>query len=272
MAGHDTGPADSAAAPAGPPRRHDPIREKYFRAVELAERGSSALFYIAGVLSFAVLLVEKGAHPALSDGTQIAFIVAVATLFFVDVGIRLYWSSWAADERRLDLLSYAYSVPLTHDQTTGYYNNNETDPIRKLGVAVLENSHFSRAIALRMLTRERIQAAVYVVLLLVFSLKRSTDLAFAATAALVVFSEHILSRWLRLEWLRARCDTTYNALYALFHSVPPRSKLHPQALQWFAFYETSKSNAAITLSPKVFQKLNPTLSAEWDAIKKKLNL
>ena len=254
------------------PRRHDPIRERYFRAVELAERGADTLFYIAGILSFGVLLVEKNAHPRAYDATQIAFIVAVGALFAVDVGIRLYWSPWAADERRLDLLSNAYGIPLTHEQTTGYYNNNETDPLRRLGVAVLENSHFSRAIALAMLKRERIQMAVYVILLLVILLNRSTDLAIAATAALVVFSEHILSRWLRLEWLRARCNTTYKCLYALFQSAPARTTLHAHALQWFAFYETSKSNAAITLSPKVFAKLNPRLSKEWEEIKITLGL
>lgn len=258
---------DGAGATADPPRRHDPIREKYFNVVERAERGSSALFYVAGILSFAVLLFEKGTHTLLYDCTQIAFMVAVATLFVIDIGIRLYWSPWAADERRLDLLSNAYGVSLTHEQTMGYYNNNETDPLRRLGVAVLENSHFSRAIALAMLKRERIQMAGYVTLLLVVWLNRSTDLAVAATAALVVFSEHILSRWLRLEWLRARCDTTYKGLYALFHSAPARTKLHAQALQWFAFYETSKSNAAITLSTKVFTELNSRLSKEWEDVK-----
>jgi len=268
----DSGTNDEASVTADPPRRHDPIRERYFKAVELAERGSSALFYVAGILSFAVLLVEKSTRPMVYDCTQIAFIVAVAAMFVVDIGLRLYWSPWAADERRLDLLSNSYRVSLTHEQTTGYYNNNETDPLRRLGVAVLENSHFSRAIALAMLRRERIQMAGYIILLFVVWLNRSTDLAFAATAALVVFSEHTLSRWLRLEWLRARCDTTYKGLYAVFQSAPARTKLHPQALQWFAFYETSKSNAAITFSAKVFTELNPQLSKEWEDITKTLNL
>jgi len=268
----DPGTNDQASASADPSRRHDPIREKYFRVVELAEFVSSVLFYVAGLLSFAVLLFEKHTHPILYDGTQVAFIVAVAALFVVDVGIRLYWSPWAADERRLDLLSNAYGVSLTHEQTTGYYNNNETDPVRRIGVAALENSHFSRAIALAMLKRDRIQMAVYIVILFVVWLNRNTDLAVAATAALVVFSEHLLSRWLRLEWLRARSHTTYNGLYALFHSAPARIKLHAQVLQWFAFYETSKSTAAVTLSAKVFAKLNPRLSKEWEDIKRTLGL
>jgi hypothetical protein len=219
-----------------------------------------------------VFLVTKEAHPVAFAITQIGFILAVADLFVVDLGIRLYWSPSAADERRLDLLSNAYHVPLTHEQTIGYYNNDETDPLRRLGAAVLENSLFSRGISLAMLKNTRIQIAAYVVLLVVVWLIRSTDLAVAATAALVVFSEHILSRWLRLEWFRMRCHATYKGLYALFQTAPARTTLHPSVLQWFAFYETSKANAGVTLSTKVFNALNPSLSSEWDAIKAKLNL
>jgi hypothetical protein len=69
-----------------------------------------------------------------------------------------------------------------------------------------------------------------------------------------------------------RCHATYKGLYALFQTAPARTTLHPSVLQWFAFYETSKANAGVTLSTKVFNALNPSLSSEWDAIKAKLNL
>jgi hypothetical protein len=252
--------------------RRDPIGDLYFRAVEWAELASTWLFYAAGVLSFVVLLVEKKSHPTGYDIAQIAFIVAVAVLFAVDIGIRLYWSPRAEDARRLDLISNAYRVSLTHEQTSGYYNNDETDPLRRLGAAVLENSLFSRTIALSMLDRIRVRMAAYVLLLLVFWLNRSTDLAFAATAALVIFSEHILSHWLRLEWFRMRCDETYRGLYALFQSAPARAALHPHALQWVLYYETTKADAGVTLSANIFKKLNPKVSAEWTEIKAKLHL
>jgi hypothetical protein len=253
-------------------KRHDPIRERYFRAVERAERASALLFYLAAVLSFAVFFVTKDAHPVIFDVTQIAFILAVGILFFVDLGIRLYWSPTGEEQRRLDFLSNAYRVALTHEQTVGYYNNDETDPLRRIAAAVLENSLFTRDIALAMLTKTRIETALYVIGLIVVGLVRSTDLAFTATVALVVFSEHVLSQWLRLEWLRMRCQQTYKALYALFQTAPPRTTLHPSALAWFAFYETSKANAGVTLSAKIFDKLNPKLSAEWDTIKATLKI
>ena len=178
----------------------------------------------------------------------------------------------ADDRRRLDLLSNSARIPLTHETTTLYYNNNETDPIRRLGVATMENSHFSRAIALSMVRTERIRVAIYSAALVITWLYRATDLEIAATAAQVVFSEQVVSRWLRLEWLRSRCDGAYDALYSLFQTMPARPTLHIRVLEHFSYYETSKANAGITLSEKLFARLNDALSREWEEIKTTLGL
>jgi hypothetical protein len=259
--------------PASPaPSRQDPIRERYFKAVEIAESWSEAFFYIAALLSFVVLLIDRARHPVAFDIFQIAFAVVVLLLFVLGLAIRLHWMPIALDERRIDLLSHAYSIPLTHEQTTGYYNSNETDPLKRLGVHVMENSHFSRAIALTMAKTERVKVGIYSLILVVVWLNRSTDLVIAATAAQVVFSEQILSHWLRLEWFRIRCNTTYKHLYALFQGDPVKATLHAQALEWFAFYEAGKSNSGITLSEKIFQRSNDVLSREWEQIRATLKL
>jgi hypothetical protein len=102
-----------------------------------------------------VLFVDQKVHPKIFDSVQIAFIVGVVALFVLDLGIRLHWSPWGADERRLDLLANAYNQALTHETTTGYYNTAEMDPLRRLGASTLENSLFSRAIALKMLPKSQ---------------------------------------------------------------------------------------------------------------------
>lgn len=254
------------------PNKVDPIRDRYFKPLEIAEWWSDKLFYIAAVLSFVVLLVDKSSYPISYELVHITFVLAVILVFVIGVAVRLYWTPRAEDQRRLDLLSNTHRVPLTHEQTTGYYNNDQTDPIRRLGVAVLENCHFSKAIALEMAKTERIKVLVYFAAFIAVLLHRNTELAVAAAAAVAVFSEQIISRWLRLEWLRARCDDTYKHLYALFQSSPNRLTLHAKVLEWFAFYETGKSNSGILLSGKVFEKLNPSLSNEWDTIKAALKL
>jgi Na+/proline symporter len=203
------------------PIRRDPIGDKYFKPLEIAERCLNISFYVAAVLSFAALLVERVEHPALYDFVQIAFVLIVLFVFVSGIAIRLYWRPNAEDKRRAELITSASHVALTVERTEGYYNNDETDPTRRLGVMLLENSYFSKSVALKMLSRERSKIVAYLVLFLVAVLCRKTDLAFAATAAQAIFSEQLLSRWLRLEWLHVRFENIFRQLYVLFQWSAP---------------------------------------------------
>jgi len=224
------------------------------------------------VLSFAALLVDKKNTLILYDLVQGAFILAVIAVFVIGLAIKLYLTPRAEDMRRKDLLSKAFGVPLTHEQSIGYYNNEQTQPIRFLGVAYMENSFFSKAVLLKMARRERAKVAIYVVGFLVAVLNRNTDLAFAATAAVAVFSEQIVSRWLRLEWLRSRCEATYDSLYSLFQTSPASAALQAKVLEAATFYETSKANGGIAFSEGIFFELKPMLSDEWEQVKRTLKL
>lgn len=253
-------------------QRHDPIRDRYFTSVKAADSASGWLFYVAAALSFAALLVKKTEMPVVYDLVQSAFVLVVIAVFVIGLVIRLYLTPRAEEMRRKDLFSKAFRIPLTHEQTTGYYNNDQSNPIRFLGVAYMENSFFSKAVLLKMARHERIKVSIYIVCFLGAVLNRNTDLAFAATAAAAIFSEQMFSRWFRLEWLRSRCEGTYNDLYALLQSSPNSIILQAKVFEAATSYETSKANAGITFSEKIFLKLNPTLSAEWEQVKQILKL
>lgn len=252
--------------------RRDPVGDKHFKPLEIADRISDVSFYVAAVLSFAALLVEKADHPVLYDFVQIAFVLAVVVVFVSGLVIKLYWRPNAEDRRRAELISNASGVSLTVDRTEGYYNNDESDPVRRLGVILMENSHFSKSIALKMLFRERLQVGAYVVLFFIAVLCRQTDLAIIATSAQAVFSEQLLSRWLRLEWFRMRCDAVYDRAYSLFQSGASKKVLFAKVIELFGLYETGKANAGISLSSKIFSANNDALSREWDQIKATLKL
>jgi hypothetical protein len=254
------------------PARSDPIGEKYFRPLEIADQWSDRLFYVAAMLSFAVLLVEKSVHPTLYDVVQIIFVLAVVAVFLIGLSVRLHWRPIAEDRRRVELLTNASNVSLTHERTEAYYNNEQTDPTRRLGASILENSFFSRAVTREMCVTERVRVIVYATVFLSLILVRQTDLAVTAAAAQAVFSEQILSRWFRLEWWRSRCNATFDQLYSLFQSNPAKSVLYAKVLELFAYYECGKSNAGITVSSKIFFKRNSELTREWDEIRKTLKL
>ncbi len=254
--------------------KNDPIRARYYRPLELAEVCSDWLFWVAAALSISALAVERTSHPTLYDVVQGAFVVAVLGLFFVGLGVRLYWTPRAEDKRRQDLLSNSFAVAITHEQTAGYYNNEQTNPLKRLCASLLENSFFSKNVALEMARGERIRMAIYAIIWIVALLNRATDLALGAAMAQAVFSEQIIARWIRLEWLRMRFERVYERLYQLIQTTTNCNKdeFRVRVLEAFGDYETGKGYGGITLSAKVFERLNPSLSKEWSKIRQMLRL
>lgn len=254
------------------PTRRDPIGERHFKPLETADLVSDLCFYIAAALSFAALLVDNTNWPALYALVQSLFFFAVLAGFVVGIATKLYWRPIAEDQRRADLISNATSVAVSVQRTEGYYNNEEVDPLRRLGLIIMENSHFTRAIALKMLYRERIFVGGYITLFLIALLYRKTDLALLAVAAQAIFSEQVLSRWLRLEWLRIRSEKVFEQTYSVFQRSPSTEVLFAKILELYGLYETGKANAGISLSSRIFYSNNARLSEEWEEIKATLKL
>lgn len=218
------------------------------------------------------LLVERQTYPIVYEWLLILFAIAVVALFAIGLASRLYLTPRAEDKRRQDFFSSACGVSLTHDKTDGYYNNDFSEPIKRMAAQVLENSHFSKAIALRMAKGERTKVTAYALIWLLCLLNRQTDLGIVVAASQAVFSEQVISRWLRLEWLRMRFEKTYEDVYRLFQSRPSASKFSAMTLESLGMYETAKANGAITLSSRVFGDMNDALSIEWDRIKAELKI
>jgi hypothetical protein len=114
---------------------------------------------------------------------------------------------------------------LLHQKSEGYYNNTLTEPLRRLGAQVLENSLFSKTIALRMVRVERAKVCAYLALWLICLLNRRSDLGWIVAASQAVFSEQVFSKYVRLEWLRMRFEKTFDDVYRLFQAKPAASQV-----------------------------------------------
>jgi len=252
--------------------RSDPIRISHFDALERCEKASDCLFFLNALLSFCTLIIDKEAHPDVYDVVLLLFGISVATMFALGLILRLYFMPRAEDKRRQDFFGSACNVSLIHQQTDGYYNNDFKDPIKRMAAQVLENSLFSKEIALRMARRERLKVAIYALIWLVLLHNRRTDLGWVVAASQALLSEQILSKWLRLEWLRVRFEKTFDDVFKLFQTRPSIAQFNVHALDALSMYETAKANAAVTLSSKIFDDLNPTLSTEWEKVKAALRI
>lgn len=254
-------PTDSVAM-----GREDPIRERYYRPWQMSETLSSALFCIAALLSLATLFVDKATFPIANLVVLTAFAVAVVACFISGIANRLYFSPRAEEARRQEFLSNAFGIGLIHERTVGYYNNPETDPDRRLVLDVLENTFFSKAIIREMATGIRIRTILYFAVWVCSAIWRETPLDWVAAGAQVLFSEELVSKWIRLEWLRIKAESIYASTYKIFLSEPGTTRIRAFGTEAFGSYEAAKSVACVLLSETVFMKLNPELTSEWDRV------
>ncbi|RWM38736.1 hypothetical protein [Mesorhizobium sp.] len=252
----------------------DTVGDNYYKPLEKAEAFGAALFWVVSILSIAALFVDKAAYPLAYDILQILFIVCVLMFFLQGQLQKLYLFPRAEDKRRQELLSNSYGVALTHEETVGYYNNDQTNPLKRLAASVMESAFFTREIVRKMLAGQRTKTVGYLIIYFVAVLNRSTNLEVLAVAAQAVFSEDIIARWLRMEWLRTRSEQVFDNLNRVFTGKQAFSRpaAQSQAIDLFSFYETTKSTAAILLSRRLFHKHNMRLTEEWEQIRGRLGI
>lgn len=205
---------------------------------------------------------------------QVAFIVMSVAYFVLGQMQRLYFFPRAEDARRRHLLSDSFGGLLSHEQTVHYYNNDQTSPFRRLVASSMESAFFTRAIVQEMLILKRATTLGYLALYLVAVTYRPTELGLLGVAAQVLFSEELIARWLRMEWLRMRTEQAFDNLNRLLAANRPftRPAAQSEAIELFGYYETTKSTAATLLSSTLFHKRNERLSAEWAVIRSRLGI
>jgi hypothetical protein len=244
----------------------DPIRENFFAPLECAEKISGILFIAVVALTIFTTVFDESGHKKLNDLLQLGLVVSVVLLFILDQSTRLYLAPRAQDSRSKDFLSKAFGTPLSTQQTTGYYNNSQSDPARRIAAQVFENSLFTREISGAMLKIAGSLAVVYFTFWIFALANRDVSLPLVATCAQAIFGEQILAKCCRLFWLHRRSDSIFNDMHRLFLAKPNSTRFSAMALESYTKYESAKALAGITLSSRIFDRLNPKISAEWTAL------
>ncbi len=246
----------------------DTIRE-YYRPLALAENVGNILFWLVAFFSAAPLFFFNMVPAYTSDILNVAIIICVLLFFLNGLVLRLYLFPRAEDQRRKQLLSDSFGVLLSHEQTDGYYNNDQKNPIKRLSASVMESSFFTYRLSKLMLVSMRVKTFLLIGVFFLATIVRSTELEALSVAAQTLFGGEIVTKWVRLEWLRSRSEMVFNNLNRLFVGKTSFNKPAGQsdAIDQFAFYETTKAAAATLISTNLFRKNNECLSQEWEQIR-----
>jgi hypothetical protein len=254
--------------------RSDPVGTEFYLPLRRAELWSDISFVAAAVLSLVALQIDKANSPRIYDAAQSLFALSVISVFIAGIAIRLYLSTRAHTKRAADFVSNAFDIALIPRTSSEYYNNAETEPFRRMAASLLENAFFSKCILQQMLHHERLRIVIYGVLWLLALLNRATDLALITAVAQVIFSEQIISKWLRMEWLRARAERVYDDVYSLIQSYQKSGakEFKARVIECLLRYETGKAQAGISISTRLFNKMNSSLSAQWSEMADRLRV
>jgi len=247
--------------------RNDPIRENYYKPMETVETVSSLVFYASAVLSFSPVFIEHEKYPIVANITMVLFVLSVIIYAILGAISRLYLFPRAEEARRKEFLSSAMGVELIHERTTGYYNNDEKKTFQRLAMMLLEDSFFTMRILRAMALGIRCKTGLYFCIWLVFLISREPSLESLTLVTIAIFSEEIISRWLRFEWQRMKVEKIYQEIRSMLQLRPIESKCKAYTIDGLISYESAKAVGGILLSAKKFEQLNPVLTEEWERIK-----
>lgn len=244
---------------------------KNYACIERTEQISKWIYWFGAVLSIILLLGNSQfSKNVYFELTQNVFLASIIILFILNLILRFYMVPRAEESRIKDFLSSAYGVNLISVPTSGYYNNNATQPIHRLALQLLENTFFTKRIIAEELIPIRWQIGLYVFALLIVFVSTKINCEWKLIVCGIFFGEEVLSKYIRMEWLRIRADHIYEDMHRIFCNEPNNVMLEIQVLEKFSIYERIKSMLAVTLSSRYFNKLNDGLSREWTDICKNL--
>jgi len=242
----------------------------HFRTAGKADSCGSVIFYAVVLVSAALLIfpkpeIEAVAHPLLIVSAMLAIICTVFTTIHQTEGNRAL---------RATQLSDAFGAGVGEPIRQDYYNNVLPRTMRRLAATTLENTFFTKELLSQMATKERVKNGAYFVLLLILLVCRLTPTSWLLVVAQTLFSADLILKWIRLERFRIRASRAYTHLEQFFLQNGDTNRPNDMAVLLGAFtdYECAKDEAVIPLDERIFNKLNPTLSKEWEQEQKRLNI
>lgn len=247
--------------------------DKFYKPGVILQAIEQPLFWSSVIFSFLNLFTSLISKNVI-DVITIVYVVLVITHFSISFINEYIIFPKAEYERRKQLLANSLNVLITLETTRKYYNNDYEPSITKLGANVFENSLFGKEISKRMLITETIKMTIYFLLWFAIILIRKTELQTILIITQTLFSSEILLQWLRLIILNWEMKKVFNALFNLFTSMDNNTTNSDicAILNEFASYESVKLLTRIQQSTKIFFKINPKLSLDWEQIRKKVGM
>ncbi|MDO3653542.1 hypothetical protein [Bacillus subtilis] len=249
--------------------------DKHYAIIEKLNTSTSRLFWFNAALSIGVFFVND--YLLVKNIILGVFILSTLCYFIIDNYLSIFKIPQVEEKRRVHLLTNSFNVPLDNERTNKYYNNDLEPSLLKLGANIFENSLFAKRVTHEMAIRERIKVGIFIVIFVVAILLRTTEMELISILAQTLFASTLIPAYLRLEVLHYKNRAMFDCLYDIFLFQKQRTtendeKLSAKLLDCFVKYESAKAYSGVKQDSKIFHKINPEVSQEWEEIKRNLNI
>lgn len=248
--------------------------DRHFLIIEKLNLTTSTLFWVNAAL-IAVFFVDE----YLTAKNILLFVFTITTLgyFVIDNYLSIFKIPKVEDKRRVHLLTNSFNVPLDNERTNRYYNNDLEPSLLKLGANIFENSLFAERVTHEMAKRERIKVGIFVVVFVIALMLRTTEIELITILAQTLFASTLIPAYLRLEVLHFKNKAIFDSLQDIFllnnqMTNDDNERLSAKLLDCFVKYESAKAYSGVKQDTKVFRKINPQVTQEWEEIKRNLNI
>lgn len=218
------------------------------------------------------ILENEQSGSEINDGLNALNSILIAFYIAGDIASS-YFLFRAESKRRLDFIDNSFDTSLSGRKSEGYFTNSDLSPgLYKMAVNGFENVLFSYNISQRMLPRVLIKnLAVIVIFILAAALgeKEIVILIFQLSLPVVLFQQLI-----RLWVYYLNAEKVLEEFQSLFQDLKSNSieSKSAQILRNIIHYESNISWGSVLLSSRVFTRLNPTLSSEWETLKQEYKI
>lgn len=255
-----------------------------YKTIGILRTSTTWLFWIVFALSVALtllLLPNSGVSTyvnaeALRQLLEITDAIAILLFFTVDIVIDYVLFPQAENKRRDDFLDNSLGSKFSTNSSIDYYNNEEiTAGLHKAATNQFENCFFTYNLLKALTFRKVIVPSVVFLAIWVFAFYGFHNVSIALSFLQVFFSVNVLGGLICHLILLSRLSIIYDNWITLFQDENFKNnptRYQPHILRYWLRYETLHSTIPADIPQSFFDKMNPSLTSEWIAVKAKYQI
>lgn len=242
---------------------------KYFEIAVKFKKVNTFLFWVFFILS--IIFTFQNNNNLITCFSIISLII----LNILDIFICNYQEK-GESKRRNDFIDNSFDCKYSTHNSIEYYDNDEIHyGLYKALVNVYQNAFFSKEILSYTRKFIIIKNVIPCMIIVIFSFIGFSNSNFALPILQLFFSKYFILDLINTSGYLKNVESVFDSITDMFETglvAKKDNKVESKIIKVLINYETNISSSKIFLNSKVYKKMNPELTGEWDKIKKRYNI